>query len=120
MAKAAHHPAGKRQTRITFEKREAVDDGYGNTVSGDFVGLFDQYAEIAFLRGGETVIASRLESRQPAIISVLADDERLATVTADWRVRVVEDGQLFNIRTITRTPNRAYYEMLCETGVNPG
>ena len=120
MARTAHHLAGKRQSLIAFERRAPVDDGYGNTVSGDFVPVFEQYAEINFLKGGEAVMASRLESRAPAIISVLADDPRMPDVTADWRIRIVETGVLFNIRQITKTPNRAYYEILGETGVNPG
>lgn len=120
MAKAQHHLAGKRQTIIAFEQRDRIDDGYGNRVSGEFVEKFQQYAEINFLRGGETVIAARLESRAPAIISVLADDTRMNSVTPDWRIVVAETGETFNIRTITKTPNRAYFELLCETGVNPG
>jgi len=115
-----HHVSGQRYDRVAFEQRDPVDDGYGNTVSGDFVSKFEVYAQISFLKGGEAVMASRLQSRKNSIISVLADDGPMATVNADWRIRHVEDGTLFNIRDITRTPNRAYYEILCESGVNPG
>jgi hypothetical protein len=120
MARNTHHLAGKRQSLIALEVRDPVDDGYGNQVSGEFAEKFQQYAEITYLKGGENVMASRLESHQPAVISVLADEPQMTTVTPDWRVREIDTGILFNVRTITRTPNRAYFEMLCETGVNPG
>ena len=113
------HPAGKRDNLIAFEKRTEVDDGYGNTVAGDFEFQFEQYAEVIFLKGGESVIAARLESRQPAVISVLASVQMQA-VTNDWRARDTRSETLFNIRSITQTPNRAYFELLCETGVNEG
>lgn len=113
------HRAGHRFDLIAFEEREQIDDGYGNTVSGDFTFRFEQHAEVIFLKGSEEVIAARLDSRQPAVISVIVSDQ-METVTPDWRARDTRSGTLFNIRTITKTPNRAYFELLCEIGVNPG
>ena len=120
MAKQTHHTAGQRFDRVAFEQRDPVNDGYGNTISGPFLSKFEAYAQISYLRGGETVMAARLKSHSQAIISVLAAEVPDPGVDETWRVRQVEADTLFNIRTITLTPNRAYYEILAETGVNPG
>lgn len=110
--------AGKMDRRIRFERREDVDDGYGNTVAGDWTPQFEQAAHRQWLRGGESVFAARLESRQPAIITV-RDSAQARSVTADWRAVDTRDGRIYNIRENPKeSDDRRFLEMLAESGVS--
>lgn len=63
--------AGDLHWRLQFQKRGEVDDGHGNTVpGGEFLPQFTVWAHMRPLRGGESVMASRLQGRQPYIITV--------------------------------------------------
>lgn len=107
---------GKRSHRFRFEKREDVDDGYGNTKAG-WVHQFTRWVGLAYRRGGEGVLAGRLEGRQPAILTVLRDSET-RQITNDWRCIDDEEGMVFAIReNPTPTDDRHELEMLIEAGV---
>lgn len=112
--------AGELDRRVQFQRRAEKDDGHGNPVSGDWETQFERWAKIKFMRGSESVLAARLEARQPAILTIRNSAEA-RQVTADWRiVELVEgrNGPVFNIReNPTRTDDRAWLEMLVETGV---
>lgn len=108
--------AGDLPFRFTFSRREDVDDGYGNTVSGDFVDQFTLWTGCKFLRGGEGVIAARLEARQPAILTVRVSPEA-RRISADWRA-VDADGVEYAIRENPKlSDDRSRLEMLVEAGV---
>lgn len=111
--------AGQLVELVAFEKRAVVDDGYGNESAGDFVEEFRQRAAFVFLRGSETVMAARLDSRQPAILRT-RNSAQAGLVTTDWRVRDVRKGTVFNIRTITNDNSREMLELLVESGVASG
>jgi len=84
--------ANALRDRVSLEKREEVDDGYGNTY-GQWVPQFERDACILPSKGGETVIAARLQSVQPALI-------------------------IYNIRTSADMERRGrFITMLCESGV---
>ncbi|NRP70607.1 hypothetical protein ILFOPFJJ_01488 [Ensifer psoraleae] len=107
---------GKLDRRLRFEKREGQEDQYGNTVS-TWVLQFTEAAHRVWLRGGETVMAARLESRQPVIITI-RNSARARTVTADWRAVDTRDGRVYNLRENPKeSDNRGYLEMLAEGGV---
>lgn len=107
--------AGPLQELVAFDERTAVDDGYGNTVSGDFVERFKQHAGYTYLRGDETVDAARLASRQPMVIRT-RNSTQARVVTTAWQARDARKGTLFNIRTITTDDSREFLEMLVESG----
>ena len=108
--------ANHMRDRVSLEKREEVDDGYGNTV-GMWVTQFERDACILLSKGGETVIASRLQSVQPALIIVRYDAET-ATITAAWRLIETRSGTTYNIRTSADMERRGrFITMLCEAGV---
>lgn len=108
--------ANALRDRVRLEKREEVDDGYGNTV-GMWVAQFERDACILPSKGGETVIASRLQSVQPALIIVRYDAET-ATITAAWRLIETRSGIAYNIRTVADMERRGrFITMLCESGV---
>lgn len=109
--------AGSLDRRIRFEMRNAVEDGRGNTVSGDWLLQFTVWAKRTYRRGGEGVLAARLESRQPVILRI-RNSRRARTITADWRAVDDRDGTVYNIRENPQeTDDRAYLEMLVESGV---
>lgn len=64
-------------------------------------------------RGGEGVMQARIESRNPAIITVRAS-ALTRRITSEWRVRI--DGREFEVKEDpTETPDRAFLEFYAET-----
>ncbi|MHA6645636.1 phage head closure protein [Mesorhizobium sp. A623] len=111
----ARFTASDLRDRVSLEKEEEVDDGYGG-VTGQWVAQFERDACILLSKGGETVIASRLQSIQPALIIVRFDAET-STITADWRLIEVRSGTTYNIRTSADMERRGrWWTMLCDAG----
>ena len=106
---------GELRHRITFQKAELVDDEWGGQIQ-TWVDKGTVFAKFHYLRGGEEVMAARLQAKQPAIITVRSDGmTRQADPT--WRIRDA-GGALWNIRAITDpTGRRAWLEILAEKGV---
>ncbi|MDQ7262259.1 phage head closure protein [Paracoccus sp. PS-1] len=64
-------------------------------------------------RGGEAVMQARIESRNPAVITVRAS-MLTRRITSEWRVRI--DGREFDVQEDpTETPDRAFLEFLAMT-----
>lgn len=107
--------ARQLRERVAFDQREAVSDSLGS-VEGDFVQRFVCAAGIRAKFGGEAVTAARLASQQPVLITV-RQSEKTREVAADWRVRDVHDGTIYNIRSIADPDgDGAWLEMLCQRG----
>jgi head-tail adaptor len=107
--------AGKLDKRVAFESPIKVSDGYGGTENG-WVPQFTVSADYIRLRGGETVLASRLSGTQPTVIKVRASSST-RLVTTDWRARDARSGEVFNIRSIIESDDRAYLDIAAESGV---
>lgn len=107
--------AGDLYYRVAFDKRAEVEDGYGNTVS-NWVEQFQCRAAYRHLRGGESVMAGRLQGRHTQVIVVRASSQT-RQITTDWRVRDARDGTVFNIRDVTVQTDRMFISFLCESGV---
>lgn len=89
-------------SRAVFLKPEIFRDPDGMLIQ-DYLPQFDCAANVHYLRGTETVMAARLQSRSPAIITIRNfTDAR--QVTSEWRVRV--DGRTFDIKEDPR-PDQA-------------
>ena len=101
--------------RIHCQKRIEQDDGYGNTV-GEFQTQFTVRAAYRHLRGGETVIASRLESKHPVVITVRASSQT-RQINSDWRLVDARDGTEWAVRDVTPETDRQFITFLCESGV---
>ena len=101
---------------VAFDKREVVDDGYGNSVAGAWQEQFQHRAKFIPLHGSEAVMAARLQSRQSVImqVRVCADTKQIGT---DWQARDTRRGAIYNIRTIETDVGRDRIDLLCETGV---
>jgi head-tail adaptor len=109
--------AGRLYYHVAFDRREEIDDEYGNTVSGDWQEQFQRRAEFRTMPGSESVVAARLQGRQPMLVNVRIDHE-VALVGNDWRMRDVRNGLAYNIRDIRRdTTNRSMMTFLVEGGV---
>ena len=109
--------AGRLDRRLSFERRTEVDDGYGNTVAGDWTPQFTTAANRKWLRGGEAVMAARLESRQPVILTI-RNSVAARHVGSDWRAVDARSGEIYNIRENPKeSDDRMYLEMLAESGV---
>lgn len=107
--------AGKLYERVTFDSPTETPDGYGGTISG-WTEEFTVRAGYRRLRGGETVLASRLSGTQPTIIKVRQSSDT-KRVTTDWRARDARSGEVFNIRSPIESDDRAYLEFIAESGV---
>ena len=110
--------AGRLRERFAFDERVKVEDGFGNH-RATWAERVQVRAGLRALRGGESVMASRLEGKQVVLITI-RKSSKTAGITTDWRARDARAGTVFNIREISLSRNRLYYEMLCESGVNAG
>jgi len=112
--------AGHFDHRFAFDAREVIDDGYGNQVAGDFKERFQQNADVIVMKGGEDVMAARLEGVQPIILRVRVSNYS-RQITTDWQARDVRTGELYNIMTITKDSySGSVFEMFCRSGVAIG
>lgn len=110
--------AGQLIELVAFDQREEVDDGAGNTV-GTWIERFQRRAAFVHMRGGEAVMAARLEAREPMLIRI-RDDPQARQIFTDWQVRDVRRGKAYNIREVTNDNSREWIEILAETGVATG
>lgn len=107
--------AGDLFHRVAFDKRAPEDDEHGN-VEGEFVERFQRRAGFTFLRGGETVIAARLEGRQPVVVLVRSDTET-RLVDTDWQMRDVRTLTVYAIKSIIPSDDRQWLHITVESGV---
>ena len=110
--------AGKLTERVTIARRiemnpDAPHD-YGNVVA-EWADEGTVAAEYIHLRGGEAVLAGRLQGKHPQIVRVRASS-LTRQVSTDWRVTDARTGTVFNVKDVTHTPDRAWVEWLCESG----
>lgn len=121
--------SGSLNCKVTFQRRENVDDGFGGT-RGDWVDQFTVPARLAPKFGGnaESVIAARLVSRQPYNLTVRGSMQT-REITAAWRAYDARAGhtvdaqgverpnRVFGIKTVVNPDERgAYLEMLVVEG----
>lgn len=109
--------AGDLRERVTFSRLVYTEDEYGGQ-TGAWQDQFTAAASITWSRGGEAVIAGRLQGKQPAILRIRTNTSARA-ITPDWRVRDARTGEAFNIRERPRDArdSRGYLEMLVEAGI---
>lgn len=107
--------SGDLNQRVSFGERAMISDGAGNE-RGAFADKFTVWAEFVHMRGGEGIMAARLDGRHVQVVRVLASTET-RQVTSTWLAKDARKGTLFNIRDITPSKDGAFLDMLCETGV---
>jgi len=104
--------------RIAFDKRAEIDRGDGVTV-GAWEEQFQVLAGYVHMRGGEAVMAGRLQGRHSQVMFVQASDQT-RLVTTEWQVRDVRSGIAYAVRDITPSDDRLWLDFLCESGVATG
>lgn len=107
--------AGDLFERVAFDVRSSDDDGHGN-YNGEFVEQFQRRAGFTFLRGGETVIAARLEGRQPVVVLVRSDSQT-RMIDTDWRMRDVRTSVVYAVKSIIPSDDRLWLSITVEGGV---
>jgi len=107
--------AGDLKYRVHCQKRVGRDDGMGNTVA-EFATEFTVRAAYHHLRGGETVMASRLENRHPVLITVRVSSQT-RQINSDWRLVDARDDTELAVRDVTAETDRQFITFLCESGV---
>lgn len=110
--------AGRLQERVSFSKRGEQQDQYGNTVVG-WIEQFQAAAGYLHLKGGEAVMAARLENRHPVIIRIRTSTAA-RSITADWKLTDTRTGKEYAIHDVTPAEDRLYIDLLCEGGVAIG
>lgn len=108
---------GSLDQRVGFAKRGEFEDGLGGK-SENFAEVFCCAAGFVHLRGGESVLAARLQGQHTQVIRVRSFSLS-RQVTTDWRIEDKRTRTLFNIRDITPSEDRMYLDFLCQSGVAP-
>lgn len=103
--------AGDLTKRATLLEPRVERDADGQLVQG-WLDRGTVWCHVLPLRGGESVMAARMQSRNPAIVTMRASNlSRL--VTSEWRLRI--DGREYHAKEDPReTQDRAWLEMLVE------
>lgn len=107
--------AGPLHDLVAFDQPTETTDDYGG-VATSFAEVYRCPAHFLYLRGGETVQARRLEGKQPVVVTI-RQSALARTITTAWRMRDVRRGDIYNVRAIVPTQDRAYLEVTCEKGV---
>jgi head-tail adaptor len=110
--------AGQLIERVAFDRREPLDDGYGNEIAGDWKEVFQDRAGYVYKPGSETIMAGRLQNRAPMIVQVRISSAT-RSIGTDWRMRDIRSGVAYNIRDI-HAETRGRLDILVESNVNPG
>lgn len=114
---------------VAFDAPTSAPDGYGGTEVG-WTGEGAQvkaWAHFKYLRGTESVMAARLEGKQPIVITI-PNFSAARAITTDWRMRDLHDGTFdsggtwdgptFNItQAPLPTQDRQWLELLVQGGV---
>jgi SPP1 family predicted phage head-tail adaptor len=111
--------AGDLRERISFQRRVSVDDGWGNTSgAGEFETQFTVWANLRPLRGNETVMAARLEGRQPHILTVRQSSDTRRITTAWQAVDARNPTRVFAVTAPPADPTgkRQWLEILVTEG----
>ncbi|WP_136440308.1 phage head closure protein [Pacificoceanicola onchidii] len=100
---AKHLQAGDFDRRAAFLSQETADDGYGNKIATGLTKRFTLWANLYYLRGGEEVLASRLQGRQPVLISVKVSSLS-RQILSDWHCEI--DGVRYALKEPPRPAQR--------------
>jgi head-tail adaptor len=111
--------AGKLIERFAFDQRSDVSDGAGNFQAGWTQKHGPCAAGLIYMKGGEGVVASRLQGLKPVIITI-RDCASARKILTDWRARDTRSGAVYNIRDVTPAQLNGFIDVLAESGVASG
>jgi len=107
--------AGPMREVLIAQRRQDVEDQYGNT-QGQWVETTRFPASVEARRGGEAVIASRLQGTVIYIVTTRYSAAAAAISSGD-RLVDARSGQTYAIRTWIPRPRRDYIDADVEVGV---
>lgn len=107
--------AGRLFESVAFDEPTETLDQYGGTESG-WIQRVTTRANFLNLRGGETVMASRLAGKQPVVVTIRSHTAGLA-IDTDWRMRDLRTGHEYNIRSVVPSDDRQFIEITAVRGV---
>lgn len=110
--------AGELRERVHLQRRAAGNDGFGVGPSGQFETVATVWAHYLPLRGSESVQASRLQGRQPYVVTI-RQSSQVRDLTPAWRiVDARNEARVFAISAPPTDPDgrRAFFEILCTEG----
>lgn len=111
--------AGRLRDLLLFQRREMMDDGFGNQIpGGEFATEFSAYAGLQPRTGGEEVTAARLSGRQP-YVCLARYVTRMLEVTVAWQIVDARNpDRVFNISSPPADPDgkRQWLEFLVTQG----
>ncbi len=108
--------AGDMRERVRFEARGGTDDGYGNTVPGEFETQFSRAAQFLMKPGSEAMQAARLQSQQP-VNMIVRFDPQTRTITPEWRAVDERTGVAYAIRAVEDMDRRRQWlTLVCVAG----
>lgn len=111
--------AGRLVHKVALDMRPLTGgDGRGN-FEGKFEEQFQCRAEFIHLRGGEAVMAGRLEGHHTQVVRVRASSNT-RRITSGWQLRDVRRDIKFNVRDVEQEENRQFIALTCESGVATG
>lgn len=100
--------AGSLRDKVALQRR-------GEDANGDRLGpwetVVDRSAEIINLRGGEPVMAQRLQGEQPVVIAVYACSVT-RQIDNSWRAINARTQQVYDIASAPESEDRVWIEML--------
>lgn len=97
---------------MAFDAPTQTQDGSGGTDAG-WAEEYTCRAHVRYLRGTEAVMAARLAGRQPVVVTIRrCEASRL--ITPAWRMRDTREGDVYNIRAIVPSDDRAWLEITAE------
>lgn len=112
-------PAGALRNRVHCQKKIEQTDEFGNLApnGGAWATQFTVWAGMVPRNGGESVVAARLEGRQPYIVTVRQSSDT-RQITTGWRLVDARDtSRVFNVASLSDPDGeRAWIEMLVEQG----
>lgn len=107
--------------RVHLQRRVAGDDGFGgSTPSGQFETVATVWAHLLPLRGSESVQASRLQGRQPYVVTI-RQSSQTRELTSAWRIVDARNpNRIFAINAPPTDPDgkRALFEILVTEGAS--
>lgn len=110
--------AGQLRQVLIAQRRVEQEDQYGNT-QGEWQEQARFNASVEARRGGEAVIAGRLQGTVTYIVTARYSIAA-AAVQPDWRLVDARSGAVYNIRTWVPRPKRDYIDGDVEMGVADG
>lgn len=109
--------AGELRHRVRFQRRQAVEDGYGNTEGGWADLDISRACSMTPTRGGEDVQAARLTGKASWDIWVRSDSGTRTLSTGDRAIDARDPSRIFNIAFIgDMDGNRTWLLIQATTG----